>query len=123
MKRHPHVALRGFVPDIDDEVAGNHIFLLLNNAGPYTGGYTRVIYAFSSGSCLIAHTRLADSMPELVHGRNCLLGATPEEIADHIAAAARDPGLRARLGEAGRATYEEDYRPSRVARGLCDMVA
>jgi hypothetical protein len=123
MKRHPHIALRGFVPDIDDEVAGNHIFLLLNNAGPYTGGYTRVIYAFSSGSCLIAHTRLAESMPELVQGRNCLLGATPEEIADHIAAAARDPGLRARLGGAARATYEEDYRPSRVARGLCDMVA
>ena len=103
LKPQPNVAMRGFVPDIDEEVRGNHIFLLLNNAGPYTGGYTRVIYAFSSGSCLIAHTRLAESMPELVHGRNCLLGATPEEIADHIAAAARDPALRARLGEAARA--------------------
>ena len=123
LKQHPNVALRGFVPDIDDEVAGNNIFLLLNNAGPYTGGYTRVIYAFSSGSCLIAHKRLADSMPELVHDRNCLLGADAVEIANHIAAAARDPALRARIGEAGRATYEQDYCPSRVARGLRDMVA
>jgi len=122
LKQQPHVALRGFVPDIDDEVAGNGIFLLLNNAGPYTGGYTRVIYAFSSGSCLIAHKRLTQSMPELVHGENCLLGETPHEIADHIAAAARDADLRARLGAAGRATYEEDYRPSRIARGLRAMV-
>jgi hypothetical protein len=123
LKEAPHVALRGFVDDIDEEVAGNQIFLLLNNAGPYSGAYTRVIYAFSSGSCLIAHRRLADSMPELVHGRNCLLGGDPDEIADLIAAAARDSGLRARLGEAGRATYEQDYRPSRIAQGLRDMVA
>jgi hypothetical protein len=122
LKNHPHVAVRGFVPDIDDEVAGNSVFLLLNNAGPYTGGYTRVIYALSSGACLIAHRRLADSMPELVHDENCLLGSTAEEIADLIALAARDPHLRDRLGNNGRATYEAHYQPSQVARGLLQMV-
>jgi hypothetical protein len=81
-----------------------------------------VIYALSSGACLIAHRRLADSMPELVHDENCLLGSTAEEIADLIALAARDPHLRDRLGNNGRATYEAHYQPSQVARGLLQMV-
>ena len=122
LTQHNHIALRGFVPDIDDEVAGNHIFLLLNNAGPYTGGYTRVIYAFATGACLIAHRRLADSMPELVSGENCLLGETPQQIADMIAQAAGDPELRSRIGAAARRTYVDCYHPSRIAGGLRDMV-
>jgi hypothetical protein len=121
--RMPHVVMRGFVPDIDDEVAGNHIFLLLNNAGPYTGGYTRVIYAMSAGACLIAHRRLAESMPELLDGENCLLGDTPNAIADYAAAAARDADLRARIGRAGRQTYLERYRPEKIVRQLMTMVA
>lgn len=118
-----NVALRGFVDDIDDEVSGNQIFLLLNNAGPYTGGYTRVIYALAAGSCLIAHERLAESMPELVHNENCLLGGTPEAIADLIAEAGRDAGLRARLGVAGRETYQRRYAPAYVARQLAELAA
>jgi hypothetical protein len=123
LRRQPHVAIRGFVPDIDEEVLGNHIFLLLNNAGPYTGGYTRVIFAFSSGACLIAHGRLAQSMPELVHDQNCLLADTPEGIADLIAAAATNSGLRARIGAAARETYLSKYHPKTIARGLLDMMA
>jgi glycosyltransferase involved in cell wall biosynthesis len=122
LRHEPNVAIRGFVPDIDEEMLGNHIFLLLNNAGPYPGGYTRVIFAFSSGSCLIAHRRLAESMPELVHDENCLLGDTPESIAALIAAAASDPALRSRIGEAARRTYVERYRPALIADKLLCMM-
>jgi hypothetical protein len=122
LRHEPNVAIRGFVPDIDEEMLGNQIFLLLNNAGPYPGGYTRVIFAFSSGSCLIAHRRLAESMPELVHDENCLLGDTPESITALIAAAAGDPALRSRIGEAARRTYVERYRPALIADGLLRMM-
>jgi hypothetical protein len=122
LRRQSHVAVRGYVPDIDEEMLGNHIYLLLNNAGPYPGGYTRVIYAFSSGSCLIAHSRLAQSMPELVHDQNCLLADTPESIADLIAAAVRDPILRNRIGEAARRTYLDRYRPNLIAQNLLRMM-
>jgi hypothetical protein len=122
LTQHRHVALRGFVADIDDEVAGNHIFLILNNAGPYTGGYTRVIYAFATGACVIAHRRLADSMPELVGGENCLLGETPQQIAGLIREAAADPELRSRIGAAARTTYVEYYHPQRIAAALRDMI-
>jgi hypothetical protein len=122
LRREPNVAIRGFVPDIDEEMLGNHIFLVLNNAGPYPGGYTRVIFAFSSGSCLIAHRRLAESMPELVHNQNCLLGDTPESITALIATAASDPALRSRIGEAARRTYIGRYRPAIIAEDLVRMM-
>jgi hypothetical protein len=123
LRRQSHVAVRGYVPDIDEEMLGNHIYLLLNNAGPYPGGYTRVIYAFSSGSCLIAHSRLAQSMPELVHDQNCLLADTPEGVADLIAAAATDSRLRGRIGAAGRETYLSRYQPKTIARGVLAMMS
>lgn len=110
--------LRGFVDDIDGEVLANRVFLLLNNAGPYTGGYTRVCYAFSSGACLVAHRRLANSMPEVKHGENALLGESGGEIAQLLRQAVDDPALARRLGEGARRTYESVYRPEMVARGL-----
>ena len=116
------MALRGFVEDIDDEIAGNQLFLLLNNAGPYTGGYTRVMYALSAGACLIAHSRLAELIPELVDDENCLLAGTPEAISDRIIRAARDEELRHRIGIAARQTYLDHFHPSRIAHGLCDMI-
>lgn len=116
-----HIHLKGFVPDIDEEVAGSHIFLLLNNAGPYTGGYTRVIYAFSSGSCLIAHRRLAESMPELIHRKNCLLGENPEEITKLIIEAACNAGLRNQIAANARATYATIYSTRHVAQKLISM--
>jgi hypothetical protein len=122
LARHSRVSLRGFVANIDEEMVGNHVFLLLNNSGPYTGGYTRVIYAFATGACLIAHRRLADSMPELVENENCLLGETPDEIAGLIATASADSGLRSRVGAAARRTYIDRYHPTRIAGGLRDMI-
>lgn len=118
----PRVVIRGFIPDIEEEMAGNHIFLLLNNAGPYTGGYTRVVFAFASGGCLIAHTKLKESMPELEGGVNCLLGDTPQEIASLILRAANDSALREKIGSAARKTYDSRQTPARVSRLLLDMV-
>lgn len=117
----PGINMKGFVPQLEDEILSNSIFLLLNNAGPYTGGYTRVIYAMSSGACLIAHRKLADSMPEVEHGKNALLGETPAEIAALIERACADPDLRDALARGGRDTYEKEYRPDRVAERLVKL--
>lgn len=116
------VRIRGFVDDIDGEVLANRVFLLLNNAGPYTGGYTRVAYALSSGACLVAHRRLADSMSEVKHGENALLGSSGADIAELLREAVVD-GARAReLGARARGTYESAYRPAIVVRGLVERV-
>jgi hypothetical protein len=118
---HPRVSMTGFVPDLDLEMLSNQIFLILNNAGPYTGGYTRVVYAMASGTCLIAHKKLADSMPEVRHGVNALLGDTPSEIAALVAQACGDESLRERLGRAARQTYETQYHPSVVAGQILEL--
>ena len=119
---HPRVRIKGFVDDIDAEVLSSGIFLLLNNAGPYTGGYTRVVYASATGACLVAHANLRNSMPELISGTNCLLGETPAEIARIIKQAMADEGLRRRIGAAARATYEAEYAPKAVAAKLGKML-
>jgi hypothetical protein len=119
---HPRVVIKGFVPDIDQEVLSSGIFLLLNNAGPYTGGYTRVAYAFATGACLIAHRHLAISMPELKHEQNCLLADTPDGIAVLIDRALRNVALRRQIGAGARRTYEMDFAPRRVAGRLVQMM-
>ncbi|MHA2282070.1 MAG: hypothetical protein ACXAC5_14610 [Promethearchaeota archaeon] len=118
----PRVNCKGFVEDIDHEVLSNKVFLMCNNAGPYTGGYTRVIYAMSSGSCLIGHRRLTESMPEVRHGYNALLGETPEEIGKMVVTAYRDPEMRMRIGEAARQTYLKHYAPEQVFSQLADLM-
>ena len=118
----PKVNVKGFVRDLDFEILANPIFLLLNNAGPYTGGYTRVIYAFSSGACLIAHRSLAESMPEVEHEQNALLGETPEDIAELVERACRDSNLLRTIGSRARNTYEQRYRPEQIARRLVGVI-
>ncbi|MEX2642216.1 MAG: glycosyltransferase [Acetobacterales bacterium] len=120
--RHPNVAVRGFVPDIDEEMLSNRLFLICNNAGPYTGGYTRVCYAMASGAPVVAHRALAESMPEVGQGENACLGVTGDELAAHIAGLLHDTVVRERVGDAARATYERHYAPSAVAASLEAML-
>lgn len=115
---HPRIDVTGFVDDLDGEILSNRVFLLLNNAGPYSGGYTRVIYAMSSGACLIAHRRLAESMPEVVHGHNALLGETAQEIASLIGKALRDQSFCRKIAINARETYVRSYRPAMIAQRL-----
>ncbi len=119
---HARIDVTGFVPDLDAEMLANQIFLLLNNAGPYTGGYTRVIYAMSSGGCLVAHRRLADSMPEVVHGHNALLGETAEEIAGLVKDACRNADFRKKIAHNARETFMTHYHPEVVVQNLLDRV-
>ena len=58
------------------------------------------------------------SMPEMVDGENCLLGETATEIADIVAAVARDTALRRRLAEAGYATFVDKF----TARPVVDEI-
>ena len=114
---HPRVVNRGFVDDIDGELRSAKVFLLANNANPdFVVGHTRILHAWSVGSCLVAHRNMAVAMPEIVHGENALLGDNAAEIAEHVAHALEDEGLRARLVEGGRHTWERDFLPRTVIR-------
>jgi hypothetical protein len=112
---HPRVVDRGFVDDIDAELQAAKVFLLCNNANPdFVVGHTRILHAWSVGSCLVAHENMARAMPEIRHGENALLGASGEELAEHVAAACADDELRRRIVAGGRRTWEREFRPQVV---------
>jgi hypothetical protein len=94
------------------------VFLCLNNASRFKVGHTRYLHAWSLGGCVVAHRDAALSMPEMISGENCLLGGSPAEIADMVAAVARDAGSRRRLGEAGYATFVEKF----TAKPVVDQI-
>jgi hypothetical protein len=121
--QHPRVRNLGFVDDIDAELQATKVFLLCNNGNPdFVVGHTRILHAWSLGSCLVAHVNMAKAMPEIVHGENALLGSTGEEIAEHVVAACRDEALRRRIVEGGRLTWERDFRPEVVVRRIVGRV-
>ena len=120
---HPRVENLGFVDDIDAELQAAKVFLLCNNWNPdFVVGHTRILHAWSLGSCLVAHRNMARAMPEIVHGENALLGATGEELAKHAAAACRDADLRERIVEGGRRTWEREFRPEVVVKRIVDRI-
>jgi len=104
----------GFVDDIDRELIRNDIALLFNNAGNYTGTYTRVPYLMSSGICLIAHKNLGKSVPELINGKNIIMGETSEEISELIIETIHNEDLRRNIGNNARKTFLEYFSVEKV---------
>jgi len=113
-----NVVFNGFVDDIDSEMLNSPIFLFLNNAGAYTGTYTRVSYALSSGICMIAHSNLKKSVPELKHRFNILMGSNAEEIVELIIEAINDQELRAEIGNNARSTYTSHFSSKSVGHEI-----
>lgn len=105
----PAIHLRGWVDDLSEELRRSHVFLVLTNVDGFIVGNTRILLAWSLGTCVVAHSNTALSMPEIRHMQNALLGDSPEEIADLVARAARDDDLRARIGRGGYEAFRDCY--------------
>lgn len=119
---HSRVNIKGFIDNIDEEMLSNPILLVLNNIGPLVTGWTRIIYAFSSGSCVISHKDVYKSMPEIKHGVNALLGENADEILQLIREATHNKKLRAEIGKNARMTYEQNYHPKIIASKLINLI-
>ncbi len=118
----PEILLRGFVDDIDREIASAVAFLCVNNATPYKVGHTRYLHAWSLRSCVVAHRDVSLSMPELRHDENALLGANAVEIAEHLLLTCRDVASRTRIADAGLRTFLDEFTADRVVPTLLDRV-
>ena len=103
----PSVRLRGFVDDIVAELLTADVFLVPTPIE--LGIRVRIPYAWSLGSCVVAHRANAAGLAELVHEENALLASDGVGLAEAVVRACRQPGLRARLGRAGRRTYETHF--------------
>jgi glycosyltransferase involved in cell wall biosynthesis len=116
MLPHPGIVVRGWVDDIDAELASATLQLAPT---PFVlGKRMRIVSAWAYGLCVVAHAAEAVNLPELVDGETGLLGADGAGVADAIVRAARDSDLRERIGTNGRRVYESTFHPSVAARAL-----
>lgn len=117
---YPNIRLRGWVQDIAAEIKDACAFLVLTNVSGFIVGNTRILLAWSLGSCVIAHTDSALSMPEIKHMENALLGNNLDEIASLIELAVKDRELRERIGKGGYETYRKYYRSEIVVPAMLE---
>lgn len=85
------------------------------------GGGTRIkiLEALALGRPVVSTTIGAEGL-DLRNGADILLADTPKDFARHCVALARDPDLRNRLAESGRARFMELYEASSVGAKLTD---
>jgi len=72
-------------------------------------GHAKYSVAMGYGVVNIGYEQAYRSQPELVAGANCLAAATTGELVDQLRQYRGDAGLRRRLAEASRATYESAF--------------
>ena len=112
--------IKGFVNNLENLILSSDIILMMNNAGSYSGGYTRIIDFFSSGACVIAHSNLKKDMPEIENMKNILLGSNPKEINHHLFNCINNFSLRKNIGINARKTFEKFYNSNLVTSKLIE---
>jgi glycosyltransferase involved in cell wall biosynthesis len=115
---HPAIIVRGFVEDLNSEIISAPVFLVSNNHHDFKVGHTRFLHAWSLGACVVAFSDCRESMPEIEHGYNALLGETAEEVAVLVAQALRDRELRRHIGRGGIRTLQQYFSPATITRTL-----
>lgn len=118
----PEVKIRGYVDDVDQEIFKAAIFLCLNNACLFKVTHTRFLHAWSLGSCVVAHKDSRLSMPEILDGKNALLGESPDEITDKIVKAIFDPALCQKIGEQGYQTFKNYFTAEKVSPKIAQKI-
>ncbi len=118
----PEIKIRGFVEDIDKEILSAKVSLCLNSASPFKVAHTRYLHAWSMGSCVVTHQDASLSTPEIVHGKNALLGKDVSEIVDLTVKAINDAKLRAEIGEQGYQTLKKHFTSERVVSKVMDKI-
>jgi glycosyltransferase involved in cell wall biosynthesis len=116
------VIWRGYVDDIDSEIANADVFLCVNNATQYKVGHTRYLHAWSLGAPVVAHTDASLSMPEIKHMETALLGSNALEIVNSIALLLEDENLRKKICNGGEQAYLKYFQSDKVASIIIDKL-
>jgi glycosyltransferase involved in cell wall biosynthesis len=119
----PHIKIRGFVKDLEEEILSAPVFLVANGFHPlFHMGNSRILHGWALGACMVVFDGTRDAMPEMVDGYNALLGKTPEEIAWQIIRAGKDKTLRRRIGQNGYDTVTTLFDPKIVVTDLIKKI-
>jgi sugar transferase (PEP-CTERM/EpsH1 system associated) len=112
------IVVTGTVPDVRPWMQTATVFVVPLR----TGGGTRlkILEALASGRAVVS-TSLGCEGLEVTHGQDILVADEPATFADAVLGCLRDPALRARLGDAGRALVERRYRWETIGADLGDF--
>jgi glycosyltransferase involved in cell wall biosynthesis len=86
------------------------------------GILTKVIEAMSAGRPTVVTPLAMEGIPELAHGKNCLLGKDREDFAAQLKALLEDEGLRDSLGNEGKHLIQKFYSCDVIADRLVDIL-
>ena len=78
----------------------------------------RILTGFATGSCIVAHSANSLGIPELIDGKNALLGSTGPQLAAAVLRASTDSALRAQLRREARRTYEQYFSLETAGRHI-----
>lgn len=101
------VQVTGTVPDIRPYLARATVMACPMHLG--SGIKNKILQAWSMARPVVATSRSIGGL-NVVNGENILIRDDPAAFAEALAALMRDTGNAARLGAAGRATVEQEYR-------------
>lgn len=102
----PRIRLFGPVDDAVAWLARAKVAVAPLHAG--SGTRVKILEAWAAGTPVVSTSLGAEGLPAAA-GRHLLLADTPEEFARAVSALLESPALRRRIGEAGRALYEERF--------------
>jgi glycosyltransferase involved in cell wall biosynthesis len=114
------VVLRGYVDDLSKDWLDADILLVPTNIE--LGIRARILTALSKGMCVVAHLANVQGIPELVHGYNCILGATPDELVDGMNEIFSDSNYAENISRNARATYEKIFSEEVASSKIIDKV-
>jgi glycosyltransferase involved in cell wall biosynthesis len=110
-----HITVTGRVPDIRDEYGRAHVLVAPVLSGK--GTRYKVLEAMASQTPVVG-TAIALEGIGAEPGKHCLIGNTPEELAQQTIKVLRDRKLQQALGKAGRAFVTERFSWSRIGKDL-----
>lgn len=98
--------VHGFVDKLED-------LFMLGDASvmpyPIDGSHAKYSIGMGYGLAHIGYAEAMRSTPELVHGENCLMGESTQDVIDVFRQFRADPALRQRLADGARSTYEAKF--------------
>jgi len=116
----PGVRLLGFVPDLYAWLSAADICIAPVWKG--VGILTKVIDMLSAGRATVVTPLALEGIPELEHGKNCLVGKDREDFSRQVIALLEDPRLAERLAKEGRELVVSAYSWEVVAPRLREIV-
>ena len=114
--------IKGWVKDINNELLECDIFVFLNNAGPIKAIFSRQIYAWSLGLCVLAHANSLKTMTQMKNDYNIMLGEDEVKIVDQMKKLIDSYELRKKIGQNGFKTYKNNFSPSVHTKNFSDYI-